>query len=345
MSERDEDSNTTEDADTLAAVWFHRLQSASATHETQQLLRDWLDQSPKNAEAFARTTALWEEIGEHAAVPEMMALRQEAIADFRSAGLARWQPNRGASQNRWSAALAASLIVLVGLAAAGYYLLRAAPPLVYATDVAEREAITLSDNSRVDIDANSAISVEFTPTRRLVHVVRGQAYFTVEKDPMRPFIVECNARNVIATGTVFDVERIDKGVRVTLVEGHVTVRAGSAAIRSEDLNPNDQLTDETGNPPVLVHLASTLQATAWRQGKLLFNRELLKDAVARVNRYSHTEVVADPSVAGIRIGGAFDAGNVTAFVTALTSYYPIDAVSDRPGELRLVRRKGSPLRY
>lgn len=341
MSERGADSLGLEhaDLDVVAARWFHALANDRGAEaiETRRKFQRWLDANADHAEAFARTSAAWDELNEHAAAPEMMALRQAAIADSRAAGLARWRTSR-AARRRWPTAIAAS-IVLVAVGAAGYDLLLGAAEQTYATAIGQRQSVTLADNSRVDIDADSEISIAFTPTQRIVHVLRGQAYFGVEKDPARPFIVESHDRRVIATGTEFDVERLENGVRVTLVQGHVVVRrADATGARDEALAPGDQLTDQAEGPPKLVHLSSILGATAWRQGKLLFDNEPLASAAATMNRYSHLQVTADASVADIHVGGAFNAGDTTSFVGAVKAYYPVEAVSEAPDKIRLVRR-------
>jgi transmembrane sensor len=328
------------DLDEVAASWFQRLESARgpAAPETRRLFQRWLEANADHADAFVRTVAVWEEIGAHAATPEIMSLRQAAIADARAAAQARWRPAARVRPDRWPAAAAAGLVAAIGLGFVANFWLRPAPAQVFATTVGERHSVTLADNSRVDIDADSEIAVTFTPERRRVQVIRGQAFFAVEKDPARPFIVGSGGRSVIDTGTQFDVEALDRGLRVTLIEGRVLVRHDDAKGAEEELVPNDQLTDVAGSPPELIHLASTLAATAWRQGKLLFDDEPLAAAIASVNRYSQVKVEADPSVAAIRIGGAFDAGDIRAFVNAVTTYYPVKAVTDRPGVLRLVRR-------
>lgn len=328
------------DADEAAAEWFHRLaaaQGAKDAAETRRAFQRWLEADPDHAVAFARSAAIWDEVGAHAAAPEMMSLREAAIADARAAAQSRWRLPARAEPNRWRAVAAVYLVGAIGLGVAGYFYLQPKPPPAFATSIGERRSVVLADNSRVDIDADSAISVEYSPERRAIHLLRGQAYFQVEKDPARPFVVDANGRSVVATGTQFDVEALDKGMRVTLVEGRVVVRLPAGG--SRQLLPNDQLTDVSGERPALVRLPSTLAETAWRQGKLLFDNEPIAEAVARIDRYSPMPVVADPSVASIRIGGAFDAGDIRAFVGAVTAYYPVDAVYDKSGDIRLVRRQ------
>ena len=333
------------DLDEVTAAWFHKLDNARAEDaaELRRSFQLWLAASPDHPEAFARTAAIWDAIGEHSAAPEMMTVRQAALADAQDAALARWRPPSHATHARWPKILAATLIASISLGALAYFLLRPTEARLYATDIGERHAVTLADNSRVEIDADSAISADFTPDRRLVHVIRGEAYFAVEKDPSRPFVVESNGRRVVATGTAFSVETLTNGLRVTLVEGHVAVQLDSAADSAShsvaELSPNDQLTATSGAPTQIVHGADIVAALAWRQGKLLFTNEKLSEAIARLKHYSHVEVIADPKIANLRISGVFDAGDTTAFVDAVKAYYHVDAVSDRPNEWRLISRR------
>lgn len=328
------------DADEAAAAWFHRLAEAGPDRifDVRRAFENWLAADEDHAEAFARTVAIWGEFGSHAAAPEMIALREAALADARKSGLARWRPSPRAV-SRFPAMAAALLVCALAAGTLGYFYLQPKPAQTFATEIGERRTVTLADNSRVDIDADSSVSVDFSGDKRRVRVLKGQAFFQVEKDSERPFVVQTNDRSVVATGTQFDVEAVEHGVQVTLVEGRVLVgRTGTQD--KVALAPNDQWTDIDGASPTLVRLPSTIAATAWRLGKLLFNDEPLGSAVARVERYSRVRLAADPSVASIRIGGAFDVGDVRAFLNALAAYYPVDVVPENSG-YRLVRRSGA----
>jgi len=140
---------------------------------------------------------------------------------------------------------------------------------------------------------------------------------------------------------------IDGGVRVTLVEGHVVVRqtpqnGGADAEEGTiiaKLSPGDQLTDVSGAIARLNHSANLLGITAWRQGKLIFNNDRLADIVARMKHYSATEIViTDPSIANLRVSGVFNAGDIPALVDALKRFFPIEAYSDGPNQVRLIPR-------
>src|SRR5690606_15969424 len=94
----------------------------------------------------------------------------------------------------------------------------------FRTAVGERSSITLSDGASVVLNTNSRIEVRYTPERRNVRLLAGQAWFQVAKHPERPFVVEAGDRRVTALGTAFDV-RMDSrdSVQVTLAEGKVSV--------------------------------------------------------------------------------------------------------------------------
>ncbi len=324
-----------------AARWFTRLNEARAEAKAivTRDFRDWIDADPRHAEAFAKVSSLWEAVGHHAAEPEMVTLRQAALADARTAARSRWHLTQRLP-NLWRHAIAACLTV-AALGAGTYYLMEPARE-VYTTQLAERRVVTLADNSRVDVDANSQIAVEFTKKTRLIHLTHGQAYFQVEKNKARPFIVEANGRRVIATGTAFDVETLGKGVRVTLTEGHVTVRSASdPSTVLAKLNPGDQLLDEGDAPPRITRLANVLKATSWRQGKLMFDDEPLPYVLAEMNRYSQIKVAAgDRQVAKLRVSGVFNAGDVTSLIDALKAYYPVEAVAGASNEVALFQKSG-----
>ncbi|HVP83819.1 MAG TPA: FecR domain-containing protein [Rhizomicrobium sp.] len=326
-----------------AADWFTRLNEARADAALRRDFRDWIEQDPRHAEAFAKVSSLWEAVGHHAAEPEMVTLRQAALADARNTARNRWQLAQRIP-NWWRPAIAACLAV-VAIGAGTYYLMQPTRE-VYTTQLAERRVVTLADNSRVDVDANSQIAVEFTKKTRLIHLTHGQAYFQVEKNKARPFIVEANGRRVIATGTAFDVETLGKGVRVTLTEGHVTVRSASdPSTVLAKLDPGDQLVDEGDAPPRIARLANVLKATSWRQGKLMFDDEPLPYVLAEMNRYSQIKVAAgDAQVAKLRVSGVFNAGDVTSLIDALKAYYPVEAVAGESNQVSLFHneRKTSP---
>jgi transmembrane sensor len=164
----------------------------------------------------------------------------------------------------------------------------------------------------------------------------------VAHDVSRPFSVRARDRTVVATGTAFNIDVFERKARVTLIEGRVIVLAAkptplaaitrAAPARPVAMRPGQQLVTSPSAPPQLLANVDLQQATAWQQGKLMFDNEPLGDAVARMNRYSERKiVVGDAQAAATPVSGAFDAGNVRGFLEAVTTYLPITATDGDDG--------------
>ncbi len=146
-------------------------------------------------------------------------------------------------------------------------------------------------------------------------------------DPSRPFSVAAADRIVIATGTSFSVELLQRKARVLLYEGHVAVldtRAkASGASRDEGgaLTPGHELVVAADAPgaTAIVHPVDVARSRSWEGGQLDFDDEALPSAVERMNRYSPRKlVIGDAAAARLHVDGVFDAGNVEAFIGAVT---------------------------
>jgi transmembrane sensor len=148
---------------------------------------------------------------------------------------------------------------------------------------------------------------------------------------------------VVAVGTSFNVERLGSQVLVTLIRGRVLIRgvapatARADATRPISLKAGEEFVASQDVQPLVVR-ANLQNATAWEAGRLVFRNETLAQAVERVNRYTEKSVLVDPSIADLRISGVFNAGDVGAFVSAVTSYFPLQAVVTADDDIMLRRR-------
>jgi transmembrane sensor len=299
------------------------------------------------AQAYRIVEESWESVGRHAASPELMALREQAIARARQASARRWAlpgARRPRAQKWAAAAVLATCGIVWQLSPYGY------KPGTYQTGFGEQKVVELSDHSRITLDARTHLRVHFSADARIVELLDGQAQFSVAKDPARPFKVQAGAKTIVAVGTVFDVEYVDSQIHVAMVEGRVTVltqanRGGATAPAPDskpiDLSPIELSAGEAlavranGVATVLAH-ADVEAATAWRQGKVIFRDETLSDAVHRLNRYSRQQIVVDdPALARMKVSGVFDSGDAQAFAEAMQAYLPVAADFSRASTIHL----------
>lgn len=326
-----------------AAAWQVRFRNGSADEGSPEYL-DWLAASPKHGAAMQRASDLWSMLGEHAAAPELVKARRDALDRSCKVAARRWSVFRFESPALKALAAAVALIAvampaLLWQPAGDRVLTDVAAAQVFETDVGETRVVTLVDNSRVSLDAFTRLSVRYSADARAIELERGQAHFDVANDPMRPFRVVAGDQTVTATGTAFNVEIIGEEVLVTLLEGEVVVSNASAGRRAtppviidaappaaHKLKPGQQLLASTSQAPQIVDDVNIQRTNAWREGKVFLDGDSLSVAVARMNRYSRIRLsVADERLEALRISGIFNTGDTDAFIEAVEAYFPVDA--------------------
>jgi transmembrane sensor len=337
--------NKTPDRDERAAFWCLSLLEGALTTADQAAFDRWLAE-PDNARAFAETTDVWNALDQVSDRPDIISLRSSALEMFRRENRRRWT-RQVAPRWLWGGAVAASLALAAVLAILLY-----TPTHIFRTAIGERQLAILEDGSKLSLDADTQVDVRMERGRRDLVLVRGRAKFDVAKDPLRPFSVAAGDKIVVATGTAFTVEMLDRRVHVLLYEGHVAVldrdshapvprtgsRAGSKATADQMLLPGRELVMPLGATSGTVEPADVPQSLSWESGQLMFDDEPLVSAVARVNRYSKEQVrIGDAGAAAAHVSGVFTAGDTDAFVEAVTALAPVRATRGN-GEITLRRR-------
>jgi transmembrane sensor len=317
-----------------AARWRAHLAEAGA--ETSVGFEQWLAADPRNAAAWARAQAAWEECDNQAGSPEILALRREALEDAQAQSHQR--ARQAGARQRWTQrAIAAGLTVVAAGAASVWLMSR---PDTYQTNIGERHVVTLEDGSTIMLDSASSVRVSYSDRARELTLVSGQAHFTVAADVERPFSVRAQGRKVLAMGTAFNVDTLGSRLWVTLMEGRVIV-LGSGKGSGIELKPGQQLTAGGDSAPQVVEVNPEM-ATAWEHGELMFDNEPLSQVAARISRYSERKVeVLDARAAALEVSGVFTTGDVDRFVSAVTEYLPLVAETGPRGGVRLRYRDRS----
>jgi transmembrane sensor len=301
-----------------AAAWLARLHGPHRSADTDAALKAWLRADPAHEEAFGRATEVWDLLPGLAATPPSSAT-----------------PERRARHIVF--AMAASLLLL--LSVGGGYFLLGRPP-VHETAVGEQQVVMLDDGTRVSLNTDSRIAILYSAGERRVRLDRGEAMFEVSHNPARPFIVEAGDEQVRALGTTFIVRRDgDARMAVTLIEGRVEVTEPNQARapRIAMLAPGQRVT-VTATAGAALDRPSIEAVTAWRRGEVMFEDTSLLDAAEELNRYNAEHlVIADPSLASLRISGVFSTGDLEEAARAIAVLHHLHARREG-GEIRLTQR-------
>ncbi|WP_226668363.1 FecR family protein [Microbulbifer aggregans] len=204
-----------------------------------------------------------------------------------------------------------------------------ATPETYATTVAETRTITLPDGSEVTLAGDSRIETAFSESRRDVTLLRGQAFFSVVKNPARPFYVIAEQASVRVVGTRFDVHRAAGGVEVSVEEGIVDVANRSKDPRTDNTRNKVRL---TAGQQVRVNASGTgaiesitvEELASWRRGKLIYRDTSLSEVVADINRYRNGKILlGTPELAELRVTTSFSVEQAETVVSMLEESLPV----------------------
>lgn len=210
-----------------------------------------------------------------------------------------------------------------------------------------RSSLKLPDGSKVWLNSASRIEYPsvFNSQRRTVKL-DGQAFFEVESDKLRPFVVQTKTISVVATGTEFDVKcfKGDTKTNVTLKTGKVSVvdSTGKKAIARLLPNQKVDIDNNTGSFELSNH-QNIYKFIAWKDGKMIFRNEPLGDVIKEISRYYDVDIdIRDEEVKRYPYRATFNTESLDEILKLLKLSSPINYVEvDRKalGDSTFTKRK------
>jgi len=335
MSKESDDRSSR--AEQAASLWAARLDGGELSPRETAELESWLEASPEHRRLLTEYCQFSSDL--ESSLPALVA---QGRAD-----MPRTELTQHASKRWWW--LAGASAGLAAAAACTLLLLRTPQASVpslqgYATSACEQRVVDLPDGTHVELNAQSNLLVESFGRERRVRLAAGQAFFSVNKDPSRPFTIETPAGSVHVTGTAFDVNS-EPGcsLRVTVSEGSVLVRPatadGAPAVAPVPLKAGDLLQSAPSGVS-LQHLApEALESRlAWRQGRAVFEDTPLREALSQFSQYHGRGISATPGAAALRVGGRYSLSDLEGFLSSLEQILPVHVARDLNGSVRISLR-------
>lgn len=315
-----------------AAAWLIK-RDRGFTPAEQDAFFEWLAADPRHGEFFSRHQETWRELND----------------------LARWRPEHSPEPNPdllarplrgprawYRAARRHAKVATLALAACAAVLLAVTRPWAAADApvvIPTCEQRTLEDGSVVELNRGAEIAVTYTAGERRVKLLRGEALFTVAKNPARPFIVDAAGVAVRAIGTAFNVRLQQGQVEVLVTEGLVTVDHPAAAAPPPVRAPGAEapapataayltvgqhavVSLAAADAPAQITEVTAAQAAdllAWQPRLLDFEYAPLGQVVDTFNRHNRDLrlVLADPALSAIPFIASIRSDNVEGFVNLL----------------------------
>ncbi len=350
-----------------AANWFARLRDPKVLPGEREEFARWLLVSPSHIREYLSVVRAWGDMGEIGTSYTISDLVKAARHEAATANVVSLNVPRRAEAParleaapprrqflRYAAAAALGSVALIS-AVYGWQHLNG-ERAHYSTQVGEQRSITLGDGSVVFLNTDSQISIRMTEHERRIALTRGEARFTVAKDPTRPFTVTTPHADVRALGTVFNVQIGTRSTAVAVLEGRIEVRGnaktdgllsfGSANLDDLERSAN-RIVLQTGEQAAVTPAGKILpnagppmdRVKAWPDGRLIFRQETLGELIEEFNRYHTAPItVADPTIADFRVSGTFGAYDRGSLLAYLAQFEEVRIEEAADGSVRLIRR-------
>ncbi len=228
------------------------------------------------------------------------------------------QPRKASNSRLPWVALAASLLVAVMVGVSQYEKAPEVSPALdtarYVTRIGEQKTVTLTDGSTITLNTGTQLLVEFFNDRRSIRLEKGEAYFDIARDPLRPLSVDVEARQVTVLGTQFNILKSGNKFSLSVVDGVVALHRANEEISSSlpVLSASPGETVRVTRPAAFRVQAgmvaefdsdkrelSAYQQTdmsavhSWRTGILQFKAVPLSEVIQTLNRYSGKKIVIE----------------------------------------------------
>jgi transmembrane sensor len=298
-----------------ALEWVLKRQSGEVD---QDALNAWLSEGADRGAALAKVMALYDcptltvataqtaQKGQASQATQMAAV----VINGAETGRRRWPLLPLALAASIAAALAVPLLGsdwLIGLEAD------------YRTGAGEVVAIDLPDGSRMQMNSQTAVSLDFAGARRAVRLLEGEAFFEVAHDATRPFTVTAGYAMVKVTGTAFDVARGDEADVVHLESGRVMLIHDEGEADGVEMSPG-QTASVDHSQIAFLPSSDSESRLAWREGWIQLSAVPLHTALSEIGRHTDLSIVTLPAASlNTPVSGSFRIDEAYAAIASVVT--------------------------
>lgn len=325
-----------------AVQWAVRLQSGAAGEAERRACAAWRRADPVNEHA-------WRQLQE---VDQVFGAVPVGSANTVRKTLEATNTNSKPTSRRQAITMLG--VGVLGLVSASL-LVKMSPwrqQATYASSPGEQRETVLADGTRLQLNAQTAVDVVFTPLQRLLVVREGEVFIDTGADAAalggkRPFWVQTPQARLQAIGTAFGVQHLAPTSGVLPAATQLHVREGAVTIHLNGKAPVLVRAGETwqidaqSSAPITRVLQPASDPTAWLDGVLVAKQMRLDDFAAALSRHQGKQVYCEANAAALRVSGVFQLKGVNAIPRALDAVaatLPVRTVVNNSGQPTLALR-------
>lgn len=260
------------------AAMIHKYLTSQVTSEEKRFVEAWLLESDENHEMFEDIKLIWDNSEEEAIeisdneMKEGLYRLEKAVAKNI---LEEHQQNinRFRVRDRYKNIAVAVVLAVTFISILASYVQN--DLLSKEFIVSGQREILLPDSTEVFTNKETTLSFHQNLWKREAHL-DGEAFFEVQRDERRPFVIHVGETSIKVLGTSFLVKAYpDQRVQVSVVSGKVAIQHKDhiAEIRAGEevlVTGNDELKKSPSIDPNLL---------AWKTGRLIFKNSLVSEVL------------------------------------------------------------------
>jgi len=262
-----------------------------ATETEQKQVDNWLKEKPENRRYFSQFKLIWSQSRELAA--QSTVNEQEAWGRFKT----RVQNDHAViplKRNVWGTWLRVAAISLVTAGAAWLVYLfsiqNVSADLVTVKTESQTLNDTLPDGSVVTLNKRSSISYpenfENEKTRQIT--LNGEAFFDVQPDKNKPFVITVNEVTVTVVGTSFNIRSNSRETEVIVETGLVEVAKDRQKVK---IKPMEKITIPEGKSDLIKEKNEDEIYKYYRTKKFICKDLPLSELVEKLNEVYHANII------------------------------------------------------
>lgn len=275
-----------------------RYLAGEASDAEEQELLSWLKVSEENRRHYARLKKAFELTGSYLTLPSEGTGDIDIESEwnrFKDAVGATNKARQLSPQSFWLRIAATVLLLAVAGGVLHYF---TDPGMTVYQTAADREVVTLPDGSRVTLNYNTLLSYdpEFGKHDRTVRL-QGEAFFEVEADRSKPFIILADRAKVEVVGTAFNVNAYDslREIEVVVQSGVVSFgsNAGEGKVR---LVAGQKGTYSKSGETLAASPNDDVNFSSWTTGHIVFVGTDLRSVIATLEKTYHAEITVSTDI-------------------------------------------------
>ena len=191
-----------------------------------------------------------------------------------------------------------------------------------ATATGERRSVQLPDGTRLQLNTDSAVDLNFNPHQRLIHLVRGEILVTCGADSSAPLLVQTRHGLFEGIDGRFSVRQDSDCTRLSVVSGNVAIHSPHQADGlSTQVHAGENYlvrpSEAVPAPPM------NMDVGAWADGLIVTRGMRLADFLGEVGRYRHGYLGCSAGIAELRLSGVFRLEDTDKLLALLPQTLPV----------------------